>query len=227
MSVDDREPGDLARRISHAVRSPLGVVTGALHQNHEDLDPALRKRMLDLAARATAQIEALADRLTLMGRLQAELEPAMVACDVGELVAAAVTPVRKLRARRGVEVIVDAAPKKARVVGDVQLLAAAIGELVDNAIRFAKSKVHIEVTTHDDSVSVRVEDDGESLEPDEVAAAWTRERPLADRAGLGIGLWIAHAVAKRHRGTVQLAEATPRTVFSLTIPKATSDSAQV
>ena len=215
---DDRAPGDLPRRLSHAMRSPLGVISGALHQHDPDLDPAMRARMLEIAARAATKLEHLADRLSLMGRVQGDREPVVAVCDVVEVARAAVTRIETLRGRRGVAVEIGDCPAVANVIGDAQLLAAAIAELVDNAVRFAKSRVQVDVHVDAREVRLLVGDDGGQVDPDQVEAAWPRDKPLSDRTGLGIGLWLARSIARRHDGDVRLADADGATVFALTLP---------
>ncbi len=200
------------------MRSPLGVITGALRQDDADLDPAIRARMLDIAARAATKIEYLADRLALAGRLQSDAAPSMVACELAELVRAAVTRIETLRARRGVTVDVGEPPDDVRVIGDPPLLTAAVSELVDNALRFAKTRVRVDVQLDEGHACVRVEDDGAHLDATQVEAGWTRDQPLSDRSGLGIGLWLATTIAQHHGGRVTLHADSP-TVFVLTLPR--------
>jgi len=87
----------------------------------------------------------------------------------------------------------------ARVLGDRTLLDQALANLVENAVRVARSRVQVAVYPG----VVRIEDDGPGL-PGELASLtdpFTSE-PVGEgrRGSLGLGLYIAHRVLEGHDG---------------------------
>ncbi len=94
------------------------------------------------------------------------------------------------------------------IMGDPDEVRAAVSNLVDNAVKYSGSAVHVLVETEaieDRFVSVRVRDQGPGIAKIELKQIFKRfyrvPGPLATRVkGTGLGLFIVKSVAKRHGG---------------------------
>jgi signal transduction histidine kinase len=214
MSTGD-ESGELARRVAHAIRTPMGVVGGVLDQLRDGANASLdRTRLLELAERGLAQIGRLADRLGLLAAVERGLEPRKQPTELRALVETAIADIARARRRRGVEVVLVPGAE-ATVSCDAALVRAAIAELVDNAVRFAKSSVTVEVDAAAGKVTVG--DDGPAIDPTALnALSGTRTTP-ADRAGLGLGLWIAGRILASHGGSIDHLRAGDVTRFCVSL----------
>ncbi|MBU6429892.1 MAG: hypothetical protein KGR26_12840, partial [Cyanobacteria bacterium REEB65] len=125
---------------------------------------------------------------------------------------------------RRLSIQADLAP--ALVLGDARLLARAIGNLVDNALKYTPQGGHLALRTgRDNGHSVfTVADDGPGI------AAGSQEhlfepfyRPDGARSrqtgGVGMGLAIARAIAERHGGQALLESAEGKgTIATLSLP---------
>jgi two-component system OmpR family sensor kinase len=192
------DAGELPRRVAHAIRTPMGVVGGVLEQLRETANPVLdRSRLIELGL---AQIARIADRLGLLAAIERGLEPRRAGSDLGQLVEAAIADIAKARRRKGVEIEFQRREGGPTVSCDPALMRAAIAELVDNAVRFAKSRVRVEIDPGGASVSVV--NDGPQVDVSGISGI-SGERPVpADRAGLGIGLWMAGRILASHGGSI-------------------------
>jgi signal transduction histidine kinase len=97
-------------------------------------------------------------------------------------------------------------------VGDPAGLTRAVANLVDNAVRHAKSRVTLSVSRDGSQVLLSVTDDGPGIpteERDRVFDRFTRldEGRARDAGGAGLGLAIVRELVHRHGGTVRLADA--------------------
>lgn len=195
------DAGELPRRVAHAIRTPMGVVGGVLEQLRETANPSLdRGRLIELGERGLAQIARIADRLGLLAAIERGLEPRRVGTDLAAVVEAAIADIAKARRRKGVEVTFERPSTAHTVSCDPALMRAAVAELVDNAVRFAKSRVQVEIDAADGSVSVV--NDGPQVDVAAITGI-SGERPVpADRAGLGIGLWMAGRILASHAGSI-------------------------
>jgi hypothetical protein len=112
------------------------------------------------------------------------------------------------------------------VNGDPFLLAQAIGNLVDNAIKYAPagSTIDIGVSAPDDgTIAVSVADTGPGIPDAEklrVIERFYRGDSSRGKAGVGLGLSVVASVAKLHGGTLTLADNNPGLSASLQVPKA-------
>ena len=101
------------------------------------------------------------------------------------------------------------------VAGDPLLLAQAIGNLIDNALKFAQEKGTITVQAverSDGTNEVAVSDDGPGIPDDEkpkVTERFYRGDASRGTEGVGLGLSLVAAVAKLHGGMLELSDNHP------------------
>lgn len=206
-----RSSSELPRRIAHALRTPLGLVATALQEldASKGEDPLLR-----LGHRGVRQLAHLADRLSLLGRISDAAEaPARAPVGLADVVELAASDVAEIRPRRRVETTVERPPEPLRVLADGSWLRAALVELVDNATRFARRAVAIEVRAEDQRAVVTIRDDGPGI----------RGEGEPDRGSVGIGLVLARALCAPQAITLELGPAEGGgTLATLTLERAPS-----
>ena len=100
----------------------------------------------------------------------------------------------------------------------------AVANLVDNAVRYG-AHVMVRLTSDSAGVCIAVEDDGPGIVDESKGAmleAFVRgddARTMDDRAGFGLGLAIARAVAEAHGGTLTLHDSAPQGLSArITLP---------
>lgn len=101
------------------------------------------------------------------------------------------------------------------VSGDPTLLAQAVGNLIDNALKYSRERgcVKVEVQTRSDgSVEISVADNGPGIPDDEkpkVTQRFYRGDISRGTPGVGLGLSMVQAVTKLHGGTLELTDNNP------------------
>lgn len=111
----------------------------------------------------------------------------------------------------------------ATVLGDADLLAGVVVNLVDNALKYggpgATVTVVVQRTEHD--VVLTVQDNGPGIDPAEFARVGARFHRLhRTLPGHGLGLASVRAVVALHSGTLQLGDAAPGLRVQVTLPLA-------
>ncbi|MGH6981372.1 MAG: ATP-binding protein [Stellaceae bacterium] len=117
------------------------------------------------------------------------------------------------------------------VQGDPDLLAQAISNLVDNAVKFSPpgGTVTIDVARIGGDAEVRVADRGPGIpdpEKTEVVRRFYRGDAGKGKAGVGLGLSVVAAVAKLHAGRLEFADGDPGLIVTLILQAATPPGAQ-
>ncbi len=190
--------------LAHALKTPLSVMVNEASGRSDDAFAAkVREQaaiMRDQVARHLERAR-LAARLTVVGTVT-EVAPAL---------GALTRTMDKLYRHRGVVIDVDV-PDDLRFRGERQDLEEMLGNLVDNACKWAQARVSIEVSgTPADGGSDRallfiVDDDGPGLTPgerDQVVAH--RGRRLDEtKPGSGLGLSIVLELARLYGGRLTL-----------------------
>ncbi len=123
---------------------------------------------------------------------------------------------------QGVELSVTCATGSS-VLGHRQLLAQAVANLIDNALKFTPAGGRIELRTRvaEGRLIISVTDSGPGIPADERARAvepFVRLSNAPPRDGSGLGLNLAAAVARLHGGSLRLEDNRPGLVALLEVP---------
>ncbi len=97
-----------------------------------------------------------------------------------------------------------------RVAGDPEELRTAVGNLLDNAVKYSPKGIHISVeldAADAERVVLRVEDQGIGIPKHELKRIFRRfyrvtQRSLSQVKGTGLGLFIVRSIARKHGGRV-------------------------
>jgi len=115
-------------------------------------------------------------------------------------------------------------PEALSFVVDPVRMGQALGNLVDNAVKYTppEGRVEIAVKQERGSVLIAVKDTGIGMGPEELPRIWDRLY-RADRSrsqkGLGLGLSLVKAIVEAHKGDVGVSsEAGKGSVFTLSVP---------
>ncbi len=91
--------------------------------------------------------------------------------------------------------------------GDAQDLEEMLGNLMDNACKWSRSRVRVAAVHHNGALRIAVEDDGVGVAEEEREAALARGGRLDEQvAGAGLGLWIVRDIAELYHGSLNLSE---------------------
>jgi signal transduction histidine kinase len=128
---------------------------------------------------------------------------------------------------RGVALTLDA-PQGTKLRGDPFLLAQALGNLVDNAVKYspAPGKVTIDLARGPENrIELSVADAGLGISDEEkprVTGRFYRGAAARGTAGSGLGLSLVEAVARLHGGSLVLDDAAPGLRATLVLPSGVS-----
>lgn len=132
---------------------------------------------------------------------------------------------RRIRPAATVEVATTGV-SAAQVRGDARGLSRAIRNVIENAVRYARSRVVVELSEQAGLAVLTITDDGPGIPPADKERVFERfARADAargrDGGGAGLGLAIARAILESHGGDIKLDPGHPRGArFVLTIPSA-------
>jgi signal transduction histidine kinase len=198
--------------LAHALKTPLSVIVNEAAARGSD---PLAHKVLEQADIMRDQVARQLERARLAAR--SGVIGALI--DVPPVVTALARTMEKLHRERDIAIAVDV-PEHANFRGEQQDLEEMIGNLVDNACKWAQARVAIEVVADGPAggaggemsdkprVRVIVDDDGPGLSPTERGQVALRGQRLDEsKPGSGLGLSIVVELAGLYGGVLTLGTA--------------------
>jgi signal transduction histidine kinase len=193
--------------LAHALKTPISVMLNEAGAHGTD----------PFALKVREQTEIMRDQVARhleRARLAARVAAIGTVTDVRTVVTALTRTMEKIHHRRDIAIDIDA-PEGVRFRGEQQDLEEMVGNLVDNACKWAHSRVAIEVfakgtDAKDDRrvLQIVVDDDGPGLSPQQREQVARRGRRLDEtKPGSGLGLSIVVELAGLYGGALSLATA--------------------
>jgi signal transduction histidine kinase len=211
-----REVKGVTEDIAHDLRTPLTRLLAGLERT--------RRRSLSADAYAVAVDEAIAETTGILATFSALLRIAEIedgarragfrTLDLNDVAADVAEFYEPLAEGKGISLSLQRAATPAEMAGDPSLLFEAIGNLVDNAIKFTPSGGRVAIGTFNggDQVSVEVRDTGPGIaeaEREAVLRRFYRAEKSRRTRGSGLGLSLVAAVARLHGLDLAIGDAVP------------------
>ena len=192
--------------LAHALKTPLSVV---INEARASRDPAALK-IVEQTELMRRQVNHYLDR----ARIAAQSDVIGVTTEVEPVIDRLVRVMSRLYDERGIKLISDV-PDGARFRGEQQDFEEIVGNLVDNACKWARTKVSVTAAYRapdglDDlgRLEIHIDDDGPGLTEEEIAEVTTRGHRLDEtKPGSGLGLSIVTDLTAMYRGRLSLARA--------------------
>ena len=190
--------GDLA----HGLKTPLAVITQEAERARRDGQTELAGALFEQVGRMRRQVDAHLAR----SRVDLSKHRVVTPISAADAVAGVVRTLSQLYAERGLTFAVDADPALNVLVAreDLDEL---VGNLLDNACKWARTRCSVTVRQAGGRVAVIVEDDGPGISAEMRSQVLTRG-VRADEAvpGTGLGLAIVRDLTEAYGGKVVLDE---------------------
>lgn len=187
---------DTLADLAHSLKTPLAVVRGALRES---------------GSRRDSTIEEQVARMDDIVRYQLQRTAALGGPTFGSPVGIepylrqVLNSLAKAHADRRLEFETDLDPA-AQFRGEPGDLLEILGNLLDNACKWAHGRIRVTTRTGDDgALLLRIDDDGKGIPGDQREAVLARGRRADERVGgYGIGLAVVHEVVTQLGGTLAL-----------------------
>jgi two-component system phosphate regulon sensor histidine kinase PhoR len=232
--ITERERSDAMRRdfvanVSHEIRTPLTVLAGFVETMASlPLSDVERQRVLVLMEQQTARMQALVADLLTLAQLEGSPRPAIEHWhDVATLVAQAQGDGRALsQGRHQIEIQIEG---DAELAGSRSELLSAVGNLVNNAVRYTPDggRIGVRFTLRDGGgAEIEVRDNGPGIAREHLPRLTERFYRVdgsrsRETGGTGLGLAIVKHVVQRHGGELVIdSELGKGASFRLVLPGA-------
>ncbi len=200
---------------AHELRTPLTTIAGELEllAESEVPDPAALARV----RASVGDLVVLVQRLLVLAAPPLGPEGPMEAVDLAD-VAAEVHAALADRERVEVSVREDVL-----VRGDAMLLRIALGNAIENALKFSSGRVRVRVDAEGEDARVTVDDEGAGVAPRELARVfepfYRSATARASKGGHGLGLSLIAHVAASHGGHARFEPVPSGARLRITLPR--------
>jgi signal transduction histidine kinase len=184
--------------LAHSLKTPLTVLTSEASANPGPFADTVQKqatamrRQVDhylVRARAAGALDVLGNRTLVKPVLE----------DLARVLS-------RIHSERGIAIAIDC-PANISFRGEKQDLEEMVGNLMDNACKWAFSKVAVSAGRIDGNFALTVGDDGAGLDPEERQKVGERGERLDESVpGTGLGLAIVRDIAKLYGGSMALGD---------------------
>lgn len=222
---------DFSANVSHELRTPITAIKGyveTLEELYSENDSA--KQCVEVIVRNTNRLEKIVEDLLSLAALEnidSKESLSSIPIQVLGLIQDVLKSHTQEMASSNVQCQIDC-PEEISVRGNVQLLEQAIGNIVQNAIRYGgkNHEVKVLVTTDNNRVQIAVHDEGEGIPKEFQSRIFERffrvdKGRSRDSGGTGLGLAIVKHVALVHGGLISVnCEQGGGSTFVLNLPSA-------
>jgi two-component system sensor histidine kinase SenX3 len=206
----DQVRTDFVANVSHELKTPVGAISVLAETLEGETQDEL---VLRLSGRMVSECERMArtiDDLLELSRIEMGGEMLVAPVKLHDVVREAVERAQLLAEHKNIALKVDE-KADAIVQGDFYQLVSAVGNLVDNAVKYSDegSSVEIQITSNAQNANIAVQDHGVGIPADGIERIFERFYRV-DRArsrgtgGTGLGLSIVRHVATNHEGDVSV-----------------------
>jgi two-component system, sensor histidine kinase RegB len=187
----------LAAAAAHELGTPLATISVVAKEMEKELGND--ERFGEDVHLLRSQSERCRDILRRLTTLSADQEEAMRFLPLSSLIEEVAAPHREFGIRI---IVIEKSPRESEPVGLRNAgIIYGLGNLLENAVDFARDHVVITTDARADKVVVTIEDNGEGYSPDilqKIGEPFVTSRNRDDRAGgLGLGLFIAKTLLER------------------------------
>jgi hypothetical protein len=215
---------NVSNSIAHDLRTPLAELRSRLEELAL-IRPTAEETyaQIDAAVADVDRVIRIFDALLRLAEIDAGMRRSgFVSLDVAEVAAAAAEFYAPAAELKNIDLIFQS-DGPVRVPGDPVLLAQALGNLIDNALKYAPEGGTIEVLVRrrGAGAEIAVADNGPGIaeaEKSKVVERFYRGDASRGTPGSGLGLSMAQAVAKLHGSTLELTDRNPGLCVILALP---------
>ncbi len=211
--------------VSHDLRTPMTSIQGYAEAIIDGAtnDP---KHAGEVILAESRRLDRLVSDLLELARLDARHFKLLIRrIDLSDAAKKSAEGLRISASNLGIDLVVSSSSHPLHIDGDIDRVGQVIGNLLENAIRYADSKVVLAVRESESLVELSVADDGPGIEKEDLPHVFerlyvSRHQPEERESGSGLGLAIVKELVTAMEGGVEIIS-TPGsgTTIKVTCPK--------
>lgn len=183
--------------LAHGLKTPLMVLTSEAQRPRDEGGEDLADNLVELAENMRRRV----DRELIRARLLSGVQSSSVEAQCGQIIEGLVRTLKKIPGLESInwEIHLTEDTRVSMAADDVAEL---LGNLLENATKWAKSNIRVSVS-RGDMLQIRIEDDGPGVQHDQLENISQRGVRLDEKTrGSDLGLAIALDIVEAYRGSL-------------------------
>ena len=202
-----------ATDLAHGLKTPLQVLSGDIRKLREKGEVQIADEIDTVAATIRRHV----DRELARVRVAPAAAARDARTDVAAVAARVIAVVKRTPQGERLTFAIDAPPGVTAAIDEADL-AEILGNLIENAARYAKARVRVAAEDRGGATRISVSDDGPGIPDQAHAAALARGVRLDTAGGTGLGLAIVTDVVDAYGGQLDIGNAGPGLNVTVTLP---------
>ena len=196
LKLSNRQKDEIISAISHEFKNPIAIISGYTETilMDKELPPKMKEKFLNKIYSNSIKMSDIIDKLRLTVKLEeGKQEIITTTCSIKTLCENIVSDLQDNYKDREIEIIAEDISLKV----DETLISMAIGNLIENALKYSEDKVIIEIN----SKSIIIKDKGIGISEDDldkINQKFYRVSQNGWNNSLGLGLFIVHSILRLH-----------------------------
>lgn len=223
--LNDQMKDEFISTVTHEMKTPITSIRAFSEiLLDDDLSEENKRRFLDIIIKETQRMSRLVDQVLDIERFESGKQQLRLdKSDLGILLLQAADTMKQLFKEHGKTFTMQLQIPDMEVEVDEDRIRQVVLNLLSNALKFAKEKVELWAYLKDESIVIKVRDDGPGVPEDEKndifdkffqAKNQTSKKPI----GSGLGLAISKKIVELHGGEIYVERDEGNTSFCFTIP---------
>lgn len=216
---------DFVANISHELRTPIGAISLMAENLIAEMGNSESARLAEIILNEITRLNETVNDLMELARIEFDGLSKRESIHTARVVDEAVGRIRSAALAKAVMIVVEENPDLS-VIGDRAQLVSAVGNLIDNAVKYSPqgSIVKVEVRHDEGRMLIMVSDNGPGIAMEHLGRLFERFYRVDDArsrgtGGTGLGLAIVRHIALLHGGDVSVkSEVGVGSTFTLSIP---------
>jgi ligand-binding sensor domain-containing protein/DNA-binding response OmpR family regulator/nitrogen-specific signal transduction histidine kinase len=200
---------DFFTNIAHEIRTPLSLITAPLENIIISGDGNLKtKNNLDIIKINANRLLELINQLLDFRKVEENMFHFKFRHqDVVKVVRDVLAQYQQSATINGIEITLHVQEEKIKSSIDAEAIYKIVSNLVSNAIKFAKSKIEINIEVSQNNILISVDDDGTGVEKKYLKKIFepffqVETKNNAIKTGSGLGLSLSKSLAEKHKGEI-------------------------
>ena len=210
--------------IAHEIRTPLTLINGPLETIGEmNIDEPKLNKNLSVIGQNTARLLDLTGQLLDFQKIGADkFDLKFESVDITTLLNETLARFEPTIVQKKKELLQNIPDRSIIAAIDREAITKILSNLLNNALKYARRTILVELSSDETSFTVRVTSDGKKILPELANRIFEPfyqiDKKREPRQGVGIGLPLARSLTMLHKGSLYLDSEQPDNTFVLTIP---------